>query len=171
MIKGKARAKKLGRMHKNGEIFCVEGEFYAFVTHEDEDYYEVEDEMDKLRDDEGVKHVFGHGMIPAFFDEYFDVIEPKSKTLLEVFNMLEAAFDNSEFLDIHHAGEKVFKTVECNCNKKRCPMAVIPDDWQTPLDLYECRLFDYTNFHLCTEDHEDVSNCPRFQKRIKPRGA
>jgi hypothetical protein len=157
MIKGKAKAIKLGRMHNDGEIFCVEGEVYSFIFHEDDEYYEVEDEMDKLsRDDECTEVIFGHGMIVSFFDEHFDVIDLEPNVLKDVFKMIDDIFDNLD--------NTIFPQ-KCHCDKKACPMAVkVIDDSGEKI---ECRLWDYASPHLCLYDHENVSKCPYFQYRIK----
>jgi hypothetical protein len=72
MIKmGKATGRKLGRMG-NGSIFCVEGGVYNFRFDTENEFFEVEDEMDQVEATEG-EILFGHEMLPSFFVEYFTV--------------------------------------------------------------------------------------------------
>jgi hypothetical protein len=156
MIKGKAKAIKLGRMDDDGEIFCVEGGIYQFKFDEDNILILVEDEWSKLMSTED-EVVFGHDMTPTFFDEYFDVIEmDDTKILKNLFKMIDDVFDDLGPIN-----------GECHCNKQACPMAVRIVGCLGMLTLYECRLCNNTHYPLCTEDHEDVSNCPYFQARIK----
>jgi hypothetical protein len=159
-----AKAKKTGRMDADGAIFCAKDGIYQFKFYESREMYAVQDELDLLDSDEGDEPIFGHDMIPAFFNEHFCVIVPEfeseSETLKDVFKMIDDIFDNLD--------NSIFPQ-GCHCDKKACSVAVkVIDDSGEKI---ECRLFDYSSPHLCLSDHEDVSNCPYHQYRIKPHDA